>query len=63
MDHLFGTHRAVETWGTSVRVGLPDEPEFPKDFWSHLTIPFRRDAVAAANEAKPAADGPYARGA
>jgi sterol desaturase/sphingolipid hydroxylase (fatty acid hydroxylase superfamily) len=63
MDHLFGTYRAVEPWGTSVRVGLPDEPEFPKDFWSHLTIPFRRDAVAAANEAKPAADGPYARGA
>jgi ornithine lipid hydroxylase len=63
MDHLFGTYRAVEPWGPAVRVGLPDEPEFPKDFWSHLTIPFRRDAVAAANEAKPAADRPYARGA
>jgi ornithine lipid hydroxylase len=71
MDHVFGTYRAVDASEAPVRVGLRDEPEFPKDFWSHLTIPFRRDgtngrnpsAVAATNEAAPGPDRPYARGA
>jgi sterol desaturase/sphingolipid hydroxylase (fatty acid hydroxylase superfamily) len=63
MDHLFGTYRPVQPFEAPVRVGLRDEPEFPKDFWSHLTIPFRRDAVAAANEAEPGPDRPSARGA
>ena len=63
MDHLFGTYRPVDLSATPVRVGLPDEPEFPTDLWSQLTIPFRRDAVAASNEAVPGRDRPYARGA
>jgi sterol desaturase/sphingolipid hydroxylase (fatty acid hydroxylase superfamily) len=63
MDHLFGTYRPVEPSEMAVRVGLRDEPEFPKDFWSQLTMPFRRDATAAANEHEPGSDRPYARGA
>jgi sterol desaturase/sphingolipid hydroxylase (fatty acid hydroxylase superfamily) len=61
MDHVFGTYRPVQPSETPVRVGLRDEPRFPKDFWSQLTIPFRRNAVA--NEAEPGPDRPYARGA
>jgi sterol desaturase/sphingolipid hydroxylase (fatty acid hydroxylase superfamily) len=63
MDHLFGTYRPVEPSATPVGVGLPDEPEFPKDFWSQLTIPFRRDSVAAPHEPEQGSDRPYARGA
>ena len=63
MDHLFGTYRRVHPSQTPVAVGLRDEPEFPKDFWSHLTIPFRRQAVAAATATEPGHGRPYARGA
>jgi len=63
MDHLFGTYRPVEPSPTPVGVGLPDEPEFPKDFWSQLTIPFRRGSVAVRHEPEQGSDRPYARGA
>lgn len=45
MDILFGTYDPPARWETGFRVGLRDEPAFPGDFLSHLTIPFRPDPV------------------
>jgi sterol desaturase/sphingolipid hydroxylase (fatty acid hydroxylase superfamily) len=42
MDVLFGTYRRPAYSATGLRVGLDDEPGFPTDFRSQLTIPFRR---------------------
>jgi sterol desaturase/sphingolipid hydroxylase (fatty acid hydroxylase superfamily) len=58
MDHLFGTYRRPARGETSLVVGLPDESGFPTDFWSQLTMPFRRQSVASANE--PRHERPYA---
>jgi sterol desaturase/sphingolipid hydroxylase (fatty acid hydroxylase superfamily) len=60
MDHLFGTYRRPPRSETSIVVGLPDESGFPTDFWSQLTVPFRRQSVAAANETAPGSDRPCA---
>jgi len=60
MDHLFGTYRWPRRSEPPVPVGLPDETGFPTDFWSQLTIPFRRQAVTTANETEPEADRPCA---
>jgi sterol desaturase/sphingolipid hydroxylase (fatty acid hydroxylase superfamily) len=46
MDLLFGTYRRPVRSTNGLRVGLVDEPSFPTDFLSHLTIPFRRHTTA-----------------
>jgi sterol desaturase/sphingolipid hydroxylase (fatty acid hydroxylase superfamily) len=62
MDILFGTYDRPAQSPAPLRVGLADVTAFPKDFLSHLALPFRRDPadsgawgrspteVAAANE-------------
>jgi sterol desaturase/sphingolipid hydroxylase (fatty acid hydroxylase superfamily) len=45
MDLLFGTYRRPTPPENPFRVGLEREAAFPKDFLSHLTIPFRRNAA------------------
>ena len=41
MDHLFRTYDPPTPTNVPARVGLPEEPDFPTDFGSQLTIPFR----------------------
>jgi len=48
MDLLCGTYRRPTRSAAPVRVGLEGQTAFPTDFLSHLTMPFRRDAVEAA---------------
>jgi sterol desaturase/sphingolipid hydroxylase (fatty acid hydroxylase superfamily) len=43
MDLLFGTYDRPTRSATRVRVGLGDAGSFPKDFLSHLAVPFRRE--------------------
>jgi sterol desaturase/sphingolipid hydroxylase (fatty acid hydroxylase superfamily) len=45
MDILFGTYDPPDASEKRIRVGLEDEPAFPRDFLSHLTIPFGREPV------------------
>jgi len=44
MDLVFGTYNPPTA--KPLRVGLPDEAAVPRDFLSHLTLPFRRDPFA-----------------
>lgn len=53
MDILFGTYDPPARQERGFRVGLEDEPDFPGDFLSHLTIPFRPDPVGP-SQAGPA---------
>jgi sterol desaturase/sphingolipid hydroxylase (fatty acid hydroxylase superfamily) len=43
MDLLFGTYDRPTRSTARVRVGLGDVGSFPKDFLSHLAMPFRRE--------------------
>jgi sterol desaturase/sphingolipid hydroxylase (fatty acid hydroxylase superfamily) len=52
MDLLFGTYRRPAPAGTPLRVGLDEPTPFPKDFWSHLTIPFRSTDVSGVPDAR-----------
>ena len=45
MDLVFGTYRPPARAPRPLRVGLLGETDFPQDFLSHLTIPFRRNPV------------------
>jgi sterol desaturase/sphingolipid hydroxylase (fatty acid hydroxylase superfamily) len=45
MDILFGTYQWPARAAAPVRVGLEGVTAFPRDFLSHLTMPFRRDPL------------------
>jgi len=51
MDLLFGTYRRPAP-SAPLRVGLDEPAPFPKDFWSHLTIPFRPSDASGPTEAR-----------
>jgi sterol desaturase/sphingolipid hydroxylase (fatty acid hydroxylase superfamily) len=55
MDILFGTYDGTARAAAPVRVGLEGVTAFPRDFLSHLTMPFRRDPVG------PDGDGVWGR--
>ena len=46
MDVLLGTYRRPAPAAAPIRVGLEGVSAFPRDFLSHLVMPFRRDHTA-----------------
>jgi sterol desaturase/sphingolipid hydroxylase (fatty acid hydroxylase superfamily) len=50
MDLLFGTYQRPARDAVPTRVGLEGVTEFPRDFLTHLAMPFRRDPVNVEGE-------------